>query len=92
MFFRNVLFIFLTILSFFIGFSFNKNTQREKLDSYYTNRFKMIKKEMLKNQSIDSKGGISRYHDITELCMHLDGYNGLEIMEIRIKSLIDDSN
>ena len=41
---------------------------------------------MVHGSLADTLKELNDYQDQTELCMHLDGYNGLEIMELRTKA------
>ena len=66
-----------------LGYQWN---QSRKLDAYYFERFKSIKSGMIFGSSVDSLEELNRYHDQTEQCMHLDGYNGLEIMNLRTEA------
>lgn len=77
-------FVLLTILIMFsIGYQWN---QSRKLDEHYFDRLKLIKSRMVHGSSADTLKELNDYQDQTELCMHLDGYNGLEIMELRTKA------
>lgn len=74
----------LTVLSiFYVGYHWN---QSRKLDEYYFDRLKLVKSLMIHGSSADTLKELNDYQDQTELCMHLDGYNGLEIMELRTKA------
>ncbi len=74
--------VFCLVLGYW-GFS---NVKKSELNDYYFDRFKTIKSGMIYGSTNDSQEELSRYHDETEICMHLDGYNGMEIMKIRNKA------
>ena len=74
------------IVCFGLGVGYSHFSKKSDLDKYYFDRFKRIKSSMIYGSSTDTEQELSDYHDQTELCMYLDGYNGVEIMDVRCKA------
>ena len=68
------------------GYFGYKWDQSRKLDAYYFDQLKVIKSRMIYGSSADTQQELGKYQDHIELCMHLDGYNGFQIMEFRINT------
>lgn len=84
-----ILISMLITFGFGLGIVYSKTNKKSKLDHHYFERLKMIKNGMLYGSPADNEKELGRYQDHTELCMHLDGYNGLEIMDMRCKAFIE---
>lgn len=81
--YKYLAYFFISIVSVYIGFRWN---QARKLDNFYLEQLKMVKYRMIFGSSVDSAQELNEYQDQIELCMHLDGYNGIEIMKLRTKA------
>jgi hypothetical protein len=81
--FKHLLGLLAILSMFYVSYQWN---QSRKLDEHYFDRLKLIKSRMVHGSSADTLKELNDYQDQTELCMHLDGYNGLKIMELRIKA------
>lgn len=60
--------------------------QARKLDTFYFEQLKTVKSLMIFDSTVDSSRELNAYQDQIELCMHLDGYNGIEVMKLRTKA------
>ena len=74
------------VVGFGLGIGYSQFSKKSKLDKYYFDRFKMIKDSMIYGSAADTMKELEDYQDQTELCMHLDGYNGIEVMDVRCKA------
>lgn len=82
----------LLILSgFCIGMLYSNINKRSQLDQFYFDQFKSIKSRLIYGSTVDSKKALEDFEDQTEFYMHLDGYNGVEILAIKCKALIEAS-
>ncbi len=87
---KDVIYIIALIsIGFCLGIGYLQLSKKAKLDSYYFDRFKDVKSRMINGSSIDTKKELDDYEDQTELYMHLDGYDGVEILDMRVKAGID---
>lgn len=85
---RNIYTVVILLLMLMASLFYNWS-QSNKLDAYYLDRFKSIKSRMIYQSSVDTKKELNDYHDLTEFCMHLDGYNGLEIQNIKSRAFLE---
>lgn len=76
-------------VGFSLGVGYAQISKKPKLDKYYFDRFKAIKSRMIYGSSVDTKKELEDYQDQTERCMHLDGYNGIEVMDMRCKAFAE---
>ena len=76
----------LVSFGFFLNIVYSNISNRSKLNQNYIERLTEIKGIMLYGSANDTMKELNDYQDQTELCMHLDGYNGIEIMNIRSKA------
>ena len=83
---RKHLFIILSLF-FCLGFFCKKIYNNNSLDNYYYKQLKFIESRKIRKSSIDTEKELNDYIDTIELYMHIDGYNGLEVDEIRRKAI-----
>ena len=83
---RNRLILACVALTVMGGYLSCKRTEKKKLDIYYLDALQMVKSGMIYGSSVDSQDDLGRHQDHIEVCMHLDGYNGPQIMELRYKA------
>lgn len=76
-------YVLVAIATVYIGYRWDN---AKKLDSFYLEQLTMVKSRMIFGSSVDSAKELNAYQDQIELCMHLDGYNGIEIMNLRTKA------
>lgn len=81
---KKISLIICIILGLFISSSMF--LKKRALDKYYLERFTTVKKRMLSGSNIDSKQSLDSEHDQIELLMHLDGYDAIDVMKIRVKA------
>jgi hypothetical protein len=65
---------------------YSQISKKNKLYSYYFSSFKSVKERLLNGSEVDTKKKLEDYEDRLELYMHLDGYNGAEILEMKVKA------
>lgn len=87
--FLTMLVFLLTGLAFFSSNIYKRVVNQAKLDEYYLNSLKSVKSRLLYGSSVDTKKDLEDYQDRIELYMYLEGYNGIEIMDIRCKALVE---
>lgn len=78
-------------LGFFLGISFANTKNRSQLDQYYLDCLKSVKSRLIYGSSVDSKEELEAYEDRTEFYMHLDGYNGAEILNMKVQATMESS-
>lgn len=84
--------VVLIAFGFILNTIYSNFSNRSKLDNHYLERLKEIKSRMIYGSPADTMKDLDTYQDQTELCMHLDGYNGIEIMKIRCKAFAEAIN
>lgn len=62
---------------------------KSKLDKHYLGCLIAVKSRLIYDSSVDSRKSLEDYEDKIELYMHLDGYNGVEILEMKCEALIE---
>lgn len=86
---RGVIYVIILIsIGFGLGIGYSRISKKRKLDNYYFDRFKGVKSRMIHGSLVDTKKELEDYEDQTELYMHLDGYNGVEILDMRVRAAI----
>ena len=79
----------LVSIGFGLGIIYLEMDSKSKLDKYYLDCLIVVKSRLINGSSVDSKKSIEDYEEKIELYMHLDGYNGIEILDMKCKALIE---
>lgn len=68
--------------------NYKKIDSRSKLDEYYSDSLKTVKSGLLYGSHVDTRESLENYENKLELYMHLDGYNGAEITQMKCDAII----
>lgn len=71
------------------GIAYTKYDNKTKLDKHYFESLTVLKSRLLFNSIVDSRKSLEDYEDKIELHMHLDGYNSLEILDMKCQATIE---
>ena len=64
----------------------SKIRERSVLDEHYHSCWKIVKQRWHYGSAVDSRKDLEDYEDRLELYMHLDGYNAVEILNMKCQA------
>ena len=80
----------LVIIFAYLSFAAYKSvSDKYQLDKHYLDSLTLIKSRLYYSSSVDSRKEIEDYEDKIELYMHLDGYNACEILDMKVKAIMN---
>lgn len=77
----------IAVIGFSLGIAYAKISKKSNLDKHYLDCLRTVKSRMMYGSSVDTNKELADYQDHIELCMHLDGYDGVEIMDMKLQAL-----
>lgn len=84
---KNIIVTILIFLGFVSGIIFEKSENKAKLDKHYLDSLTTVKSRLFYGSAVDSRKSLEDFEDRLELYMHLDGYNGVEILQMKCKAI-----